>query len=94
MESEENNNPRKKRKKERTKDWESRLREQVYMLRCCSAAQFLMMNLSGVKDNRVVHVLNISGALLFPFTRETSAVCQSGSVMNQAGRPLSSTDPL
>ena len=36
------------------------------MLRCCSAAQFLMMNLSGVKDNRAVHVLNISGVLLFP----------------------------
>lgn len=80
-------------KKKEKKDWESRLREQVYMLCCCSALSFLMMNLFGMKDNRAVHVLNISGALLF-LTRETSSPCQSSSVMKQAGRPLSSTDPL
>lgn len=53
---------------------------------------FLMMNSSGMKDNRAIHVLNISVALLF-LTRETSSLCQSCSVMKQAGRPLSFTDP-
>lgn len=67
------------------------------MLCCCSALRvfcffFLMMNSSGMKDNRAIHVLNISVALLF-LTREASSLCQSRSVMKQAGRPLSFTDP-
>lgn len=34
------------------RDLEFRLTEQVYMLCCCSALIFLMMNLSGMKDNK------------------------------------------
>lgn len=48
-------------------------------------ARFLMMNLSGVKDNRVVHVLNISGVLASSPERPRSRA----RLGNEAGRKAS-----
>lgn len=53
------------------RDLEFRLTEQVYMLCCCSALILLMMNLSGMKDNKGPCIKHESHPLFLFLERST-----------------------